>query len=188
MPIIAVTGRISQHSEQEYRDAGLTAVIKKPVNTSNLMALLSQHLSTDDEARAIAEAKGLPVKDIFDVKELDQVNFATMAEYHSILEDDFLPLLDKYLAAGGDVLTEICDAISANNAEQVEFIAHKFKSTSLVFGAERVSNLAAQLEVMGRRNQLDKVGETFGELSWQFELAQELLEKKSEEMRSEQRR
>ncbi|PCI63433.1 MAG: hypothetical protein COB37_04865 [Kordiimonadales bacterium] len=184
MPIIAVTGRISQHSEQEYRDAGLTDVIKKPVNTSNLLALLSHHISTDEDAGAITEAKGWSGKDTFDVKELDQVNFTTVAEYHSILEDDFLPLLDKYLAAGGDVLSELCNSIGLNDAEKVEFIAHKFKSTSLVFGAERVSHLAAQIEIMGRRKHLAEAGETLGELSWQLDLAQVVLQKKADEIRS----
>jgi len=43
-------------------------------------------------------------------------------------------------------------------AHEIEFLSYKLKSTSLILGAEGVSNVAAQLEMLGREENLGHVG------------------------------
>jgi two-component system, sensor histidine kinase and response regulator len=67
------------------------------------------------------------------------------------------------------LLTEIRSAISHGNPHALEYAAHSVKGSASNLGAERARVAAHQLELLGRKGDLEHAGEACSEL--EFELA-----------------
>ena len=178
VPIIGVVGTVSEHSRADYLGAGLTDIIKMPVNAVNLFDMLNTYMAFEDDT--VTNPRDVMLKlDEPGAEEIGVVNWEMLKVYRAILKDDFLPLLEDYIAVSPRQLVKIGNAVRVGDASQVQFLAHKFKSTSLVFGAENVSNLAAQLEIIGKSKVLKGADDLFRELHRQFDFARVALEKKA---------
>ncbi|MBL4789291.1 MAG: response regulator [Kordiimonadaceae bacterium] len=185
VPIIAVSGKICEHKEPDFIAAGMSDVIKMPINAVNLLDIISKYIGDNDDIGVTADDREtlLQGTDAGDDEGLDSINWEVHAVYRSVLKEEFLPLLEDFLSAGPEVLEDIRAAIRLKEAKQVQFAAHKFKSTSLVFGAETVSNLSAQLEIIGRSGSLDHISPLFEELVLQFKITRAVLQKQVTLMR-----
>lgn len=174
-PIVAVTARVSERDVEQYLAEGMSSVVKKPINRMNLGATVKEHLG-------IVERMGDQEHDAEHVEltsdDLDVLNWETLREYRSILKDRFKFFLKDYLLAGPDLLASINQAINEDDPDAVQFHAHKFKSTSQVFGAETVSDLAAQLEIMSKNRDLSQAHKIYQDLHVAYERAQRALQKK----------
>jgi len=188
MPIIAVTALISEEQTKQYFEAGMTAVIKKPISSQSLYEVLSKHMGLAENI-AILKCNQEELRKIKDAvsEGTNTVNMDTVAQYTSLLKADFLPLLREYLIAGPDEISKLGEAIRENDLKQVEFLAHKFKSTSHVFGAQGVFNLSAQIEIASRNGTLAEHPDLFSELHIQFELTKAILEKYGRQKAAEAR-
>ena len=170
IPIIAVTARVSERDMDQYLAEGMSGVVKKPINRLNLAQVMLDHLG-------IAEKQTANEPDSYEAAAfendgLDILNWETLNEYRAILKDKFKHFLKDYLVAGPDLLAAIGQAIEADDATALQFHAHKFKSTSQVFGAEVVSDIAAQLEIMGKNGDIREAIPAFHDLHIAFERAQ----------------
>ncbi len=174
-PIVAVTARVSERDVEQYLAEGMSSVVKKPINRMNLGATIKEHLG-------IVERIGDHEPDTehveFTADDLDVLNWETLREYHAILKDRFKHFLKDYLMAGPDLLASINQAINEDDPDAVQFHAHKFKSTSQVFGAETVSDLAAHLEIMSKNRDLSQAHKIYQDLHIAYERAQRALQKK----------
>lgn len=174
-PIIAVTARVSERDMDQYLAEGMTDVVKKPINKISLATVLKSHLGIEESLAADEH----PSDDvIIDADDLDVLNWETLNEYRALLKDKFKYFLKDYLTAGPDLLEAINTAVQDNTPEDVQFHAHKFKSTSQVFGAETVSDLAAKLEIMGKNGNIREADKVFLDLHIAYERAQRALTKK----------
>jgi len=61
---------------------------------------------------------------------------------------------------------------------EIEFLSYKLKSTSLILGAEGISNVAAQLETLGWEESLAHAGQYYKELHMSYERVKPVLIKK----------
>jgi CheY-like chemotaxis protein len=175
IPIVAVTARVSERDIDEYLAEGMSGVVKKPINRINLAETLKTHLGIEERAAAPAEENaGIELT----ADDLDVLNWETIREYSALLKDRFKLFLKDYLVAGPDLLAAINEAIHKEEPGQVQFHAHKFKSTSQVFGAEAVSDLAARLEIMGKNDNLEQAEQVYQDLHVAYERAQRALRKK----------
>ena len=181
IPIVAVTARVSERDVDQYLAEGMTSVVKKPINGVNLAEVMreqlgmeaagSKRLETQPETEAESDAK-------IWADDVDVLNWETFNEYAAILKSQFRSFLKDYLVAGPDLLSEINDSINEGDAKKVQYHAHKFKSTSQVFGAEEVADLAAKLEIMGKNNTIEHGHKVFMELHFAYERAQRALKQK----------
>lgn len=174
IPIIAVTARVSERAEEEYLAEGMTGMIKKPINRVNLSEALRTHLGLEENIPISIESESA----IHDRDDLDALNWEVFNEYRSLLGDSFMGFLKDYLTVGPNMLSDIGDAITADDAPRIQFLAHKLKSTAQVFGAESAADLAAQLEIMGKNNETGPAPQIFHELHISYERTQRALRKK----------
>lgn len=173
-PMIAVTARVSERDMDQYLAEGMSDVIKKPINKAQLAQVLEDHLGVEENRQDGEQEEEMIVK----TDDLDILNWETLNEYRILLKDSFKGFLKDYLTAGPNLLENINVAIQGNDAAAVQFHAHKFKSTSQVFGAEIVSDLAAKLEIMGKNGNITEADKVFLDLHIAYERAQRVLIKK----------
>ncbi len=84
--------------------------------------------------------------------ELDMTKFEELKE---ISGADFIgELVDTFLEDAPRLLNEMRSALRANDAETFRRAAHSLKSNSATFGADHLSALAREMEMMGKDHRL----------------------------------
>ncbi|MBI3738022.1 MAG: Hpt domain-containing protein [Chloroflexi bacterium] len=72
---------------------------------------------------------------------------------------DFIgELVNTYLEDAPNLIAQMHSALKVNNAEAFRRAAHSLKSNSATFGAGALSELAKELEMLGKENKLNEVG------------------------------
>ena len=193
VPVIGVSPDFGGTGSQNYHGAGLTGVVKAPVTINNLSNILQNHLGPLGSGRLSPQQSNVEVEtnvrpivpgvktDSGEVPATQKLkngaegptvhsvmNWAALQKTEAVLEEDFQPELADYLKKGPDIVRAMADAIEADDFKKIEKLAHKFRATSLVFGAESVADLSAQLEAMGSDGSITKVGETLKVLRLQL--------------------
>jgi len=82
---------------------------------------------------------------------------------------DFIrELIDTFLDDAPHMLKELSQALAARNAELFRRTAHSLKSNSNTFGALALAELSKDLELMGRDNRLEAVGDKLEKLAVEY--------------------
>ncbi len=90
------------------------------------------------------------------VSVIDQVAFENLKQ---MAGDDFIDeLIRTFLEDAPQLLQQLRSAFAANDAETFRRAAHSLKSNASSFGAEHLSGLAKELEMLGRENKLSDAG------------------------------
>ena len=91
---------------------------------------------------------------------------------------DFIgELIHAFLDDAPQLIKQLEAALAANDAESFRRAAHSLKSNAASFGANHLSSLAKQLEMLGRENKLDEIGGGLKALEEAYQVAaQELKE------------
>ncbi len=178
VPIVAISATTDKKDINRYLVAGADNTLAKPVNELNLMKILHKGLEIPLSAATRSPQKDDDIYALLDRDEMELLNWDTLKEYSLMLKADYNRLMHEYLMISPSHLGDIGEAVIDGNAERVEYLAHKLKSTSLIFGADDVSNIAAQLEILGKDRDLTHAGQFYKELHMSFERVQPVLRKK----------
>ena len=178
IPIIAVSARLTEANIHKFRGEGFTDELKKPIIELNLMQILANHLGIKKDAASRKPPEEDEIYAVLDEDEMTLLNWDTLKEYNAVLKGEYKKLMRDFLVASPDLIGEIGEAVVDQNGKQIEYLAHKLKSTSLIFGAENVSNIAAQLEILGREDKLEHASQFYKELHMSFERVKPVLRKK----------
>ena len=123
VPIVALTAHAMKQQAEEYRMAGATAVLPKPIRKRDLVGAL----------QACAGA-GVPV------------DVGRLVEEYGGKRDRALTSLEKYAGQLRLDVEAIQRALEGGDCESVRKFAHKHKGASANLAADRLAEAAAQLE------------------------------------------
>ena len=89
---------------------------------------------------------------------------------------DFIgELINTFLDDAPQLIQQLHSALVVNDAESFRRAAHSLKSNAASFGANHLSGLAKELEMLGRENKLNEVGDKLKSLDEAYQVvAQEL--------------
>ncbi|MBF0525108.1 MAG: response regulator, partial [Deltaproteobacteria bacterium] len=160
VPIIAMTAFAMKGDQERCLEAGMNGYITKPINPK--------------EAIRYIESLAPKPKEIEQAEEHLEPNKAFDS-------DSFMDRCDNRLELATELITGFCDnyakyiddihdAIESDNPEKLYHSAHFFKGTSSMFSAQRTVELARELELMGKNNQLNKSKEVFDQLVKEVEI------------------
>jgi HPt (histidine-containing phosphotransfer) domain-containing protein len=97
------------------------------------------------------------------------IDIPTFNGLKEVGDADFInELIDTFLDDAPRMLNELHLALAEGNAERFRRTAHSLKSNGNTFGALVLADLAKELELIGRDNQLDRVGNKLQELSMEY--------------------
>ena len=87
-----------------------------------------------------------------------EIDTTVFEELKQMSGADFInELVDTFLDDAPKLLAELKGALQAKNADTFRRAAHSLKSNSATFGASHLSELAKELEMMGKENKLTDV-------------------------------
>jgi len=106
-----------------------------------------------------------------------------MAEVMEILDGDkelLIECFDEILSHMPQTLAEIQSAIEHKNALTLDEAAHKLRGSLKYMAAAQAADVAYQLEIMGKEQNLGSADDTFKTLSYECEKVKEFMKQYKE--------
>ena len=145
-----MTANTMQGDREKALNAGMDDYVAKPVKAEELEAILERWVSKADEGSASTED---PEEDPLDP--LDRSVLATLRQLQEEGEPDILDeLIERFLTDVPPQLVALKEAVEAGDAHSVERIAHTLRGSTANMGAVRMEAICAELEEMGRSEDL----------------------------------
>ena len=203
--IVAVTANAMQGDREACLKAGMDNYISKPIQIEELVAALQQvpsrssressqgqsSIQADDKTQEQEDVQ-LPVQkltgasSVEDERQPDEDTQAigSAIDHHQLCslvsmmggEVDILKqLVATYVSESPTLIERMDKAVIQNDALALEHSAHTLKSSSHALGALELSQLCAQLEKIGRENQMDDATKLLKDLHEEYRTIKTVL-------------
>jgi CheY-like chemotaxis protein len=174
-PIIAMTANTMKGDREKCFDAGMDDFVSKPIIKEDLYSALNRwgkSKKTVAEKKIPAEPNGNrsseetdPLssfsEDMFDLSPV-LAKFGDDMEFYCELAEIFLKDTPKQISA-------LEYSLKNSNANEVETLAHKLKGTSGNFGINRLYELFAKLQELGKAQRLNEASRVFSQATAVYE-------------------
>jgi len=153
--------------------AGMDDYATKPLDPERLLTLIDAHLGDREKNTA----KPDPPEFATDAVRLDQVEQRTTPAFDTEKmlkswgnDQSFVQrLIAKFSARAPDDLQKLRQAIVRNDATEAQRLAHGLKGAAGYVAAEKVRQIAAQLEAMAREGDMSDAKDRLSELSTELQ-------------------
>lgn len=162
-PIVALTADVQQHVAKQFRRAGADDVLIKPFRLEQLGESLSRCLSRTAE-QAVDDL-------VIDDSVLADIREMSGEQGNSLINN----IVELYLQKSPALIEDIHDGTHAGDADRVFRAAHALKSSSANIGAVKVSEVARELEKLGRENLVEQAHPYLDKLMQSYEQASSSL-------------
>ncbi len=166
IPVIAVTAFVFKEVQDECLNAGINAVISKPINSDELIdeiirlvpRALVEFKTRDDFA--IKTGAGEEIIKTEEPPSLSKKRAPMIFNYEKTLlnigksEQLLITLINRFKNSYMEYLGDIEAANNAGDIEKLGFYAHKFKGFALIAGAEKLGGALGELEKAAKKNDL----------------------------------
>ena len=152
-PIIALTANADAETRQKCLDAGMDAVMTKPIRRTQFMQVLSRHMSSEP-SKAVTDETPIEAPPQVEAVVLE---LPRMIEEFGNNREVALRVLKKYLKKLPGVVAALRKNVDAGELEPVRAQAHQTKGASIQLTAECLSHAAAALEKAAEAGDVDAV-------------------------------
>ncbi|HEX9640369.1 MAG TPA: response regulator, partial [Candidatus Krumholzibacteria bacterium] len=173
MPIISMTANDAEEYRREALEAGVDAVLPKPIDSVKLKAVLYSHAGFKTD-KSHAEDKIMTQYDSSSI--LDMRVIRSLKEMGDDDPNLFLELLDLFFENSQKHLVDLAAALTVKDPKKVERIAHTMKSSCANLGANQLAEFCLQLERLGRAGSLDGASEILNRMNQAYGEVQVELE------------
>ncbi len=147
VPILAMTANALPGDREKCLAAGMDDYITKPIKREAVVAVLSRWLETGSAVEApLLEVHETMISDTYSSTDASALDSTALMQLRDMMEDDFLSVLEAYLADTPARLADISDGIAGQDSALVGRAAHSLKSTSQTVGAVMLARTAERLE------------------------------------------
>jgi len=174
-PILALTGNTTESDKAVFQAAGMDGCVGKPLNVPALveavLAALSGTVHTVGSASTLIDRSMLS-EDAAESRVIDRKNLLLRLDGDIELLQEMVRMFD---ARRSTLAGDVAKALEARDQEAFVRAVHTLKGTVATLGSLAAFELAKELEVLGRKNDLDAAVPRLAELDAELEVFREAL-------------
>ena len=162
VPVIMLTANAIVGAKEEYIQAGFTDYLTKPIQETELLAMLLKYLPEEHMEVPGTEEPGMAVDTrksemsrMQQLEKLEGIDIRTGLLYCMNDEDFYVEMLGEYLES--DLMLELEQGFSDEDWGNYRTLVHALKSTSLTIGAVHLSGQAKELETAAKNGDADYI-------------------------------
>ena len=162
VPVIMLTANAIVGAKEEYIQAGFTDYLTKPIQETELLAMLLKYLPEEHMEVPGTEEPGMAVDTrksemsrMQQLEKLEGIDIRTGLLYCMNDEDFYVEMLGEYLES--DLMLELEQVFSDEDWGNYRTLVHALKSTSLTIGAVHLSGQAKELETAAKNGDADYI-------------------------------
>jgi len=139
-PIVALTANVMKEDQECYKASGLDAFIAKPIDTIELYKVLEFYLP---------KRKGESINEADKLEKKRQTKLRLASAFRERLPD---------------WLSDISLGIREKNSDELSRVAHVLKGLGGSFGYPEITEMSANIELLGKKSDFENAAICFGEL------------------------
>lgn len=105
----------------------------------------------------------------------DHFDMESLEDLKDIMEEDFQMLIDTFISDSEAKIAEIGGIVGGGDAEALRQVAHSIKGSSGNVCATALSEIARQLEAMGKDGDISGAPDVYEALKIEFEVSKGIL-------------
>lgn len=168
LPIIALTASIESSTRNRLLKEGFNDCISKPIQIKRLEAVFERFLN--DKATVVQRAIQATGKLSLKQRTAEEyIDISAGIQQSGGQEATYMSILSTYLEDMSKRKSELINIITKGNIELFTIYVHAIKGASAGVRADRLSELAAELEKLGKARQMDKINDKLNEFFTEME-------------------
>lgn len=181
-PIIALTAGTTQDDQERCISIGMDDYLSKPFGVGEMRTILEKHCShRKSKKNRRVSSNTLQSTHAMDEENPSIINKSAIKNIREVEKQTGTPLLQTlfngYEEQMEEKINELVDQVKRGDSQSVYKTAHAIKSMSANIGAEKVRQIAARFEKLGRERKASDIQPQLHELMLaRSEFAQEMLE------------
>ena len=155
IPIIALTASTLEEESNACLNAGMNAVITKPISLERLRSVIEKWKISSgktqlDSTREISLSE---LKEVLDVSILAEIRSLEADGEPNLLAE----LIDAYQVNSGNLMDQISSSLSTGDRNLLKKAAHNLKGSSGNLGAYRLAEMCGKLEVLAEKGKMEAI-------------------------------
>ncbi|MGN0161037.1 MAG: response regulator [Lachnospiraceae bacterium] len=153
-PVLALTANAIEGAKEEYIKAGFSDYLSKPIDGADLENMLLKYIPVDKVR--VQKEEDRPNDDSIPLENCDTeplINTELGLQYCAGSNDFYKEMLELFCNSYDERVTNVTEALQAEDWKTYTVFVHGLKSTSLNIGGEKLSKAAKELEEAGKRIQ-----------------------------------
>ena len=156
MPIIALTASAILGDKEKLLEAGFSDYLSKPVNVSDMEAMLMKYVGGTVETKEEASGQESALDTLSQLKNIPELDCEKGFEYCGD-EDDYLFALKTYADSVPEKAKQLDDYLGSDSYDDYALLVHSIKSMSMSIGACSLGERAKELEVAARSGDIANI-------------------------------
>ncbi len=156
VPVLALTAHASAAERTACLAAGMDDFLPKPYTPTELLAMIERHLPCGPASpQAIAHESSEPQPKAAEDESLARIDMAALQELRDALGEDLTEIVNHFLDQLDEQVQGIGSALAAGDVQAAGRQGHALKGSAGNLALAGLAALAAELEQMGKRGELE---------------------------------
>ena len=180
--IIAMTANVTTDDRQACFDAGMNDYLAKPIRVEELVAVLNKTkhpVGRKSEPVPGSQLQNIAIKESsFQKTAITTLDSSAMTQLLKLVGGDkgkYFALIDSFLEETPMLLQSLRKAVELGDMKLLHRTSHTLKSTSMDFGAYKLSKLGQEIELLSKTNSMEGITEQLQHVEMEFALVNNAL-------------
>jgi len=170
VPIVALTANAIGGAREMFLEEGFQEYVAKPIEMTHFERVLRKYIPDDKIIKMEEDYQPYEEAEDTNTEEVSsRINRRRGLQYCGGNEEDYKEILQVYLSTGLQKIREIREKYKAEDWKNYTILVHALKSTSIGIGATELGEMAKELELAGKEENISYIQAHHREVMHEYE-------------------